>query len=190
MNAAEFVHAFGYYAVVVGTFFEGELVMLAAGVAACAGVLSLPGVILAGMLGIFASDTFCFLLGRLAGDRIKRWFPRLHARLGGVFRLIESRGRILVVCFQFFPGLCTVTPVAFGMTAIPIARFMALDLVGNVVWTLVFSCGGYAFGTLFERMVHDSYRWELGLIGALACAGLAVWRISRIFGAKAAQPAG
>jgi membrane protein DedA with SNARE-associated domain len=189
MNATDFVHAYGYYAVVVGTFFEGELVMLAAGVAAYAGVLSLPAVILAGMLGIFASDTFCFLLGRVAGSRLKRWFPRLHARLAGALRLIENQGNVLIVFYQFFPGLCTVTPMAFGMTAIPLVRFLALDLMGNVFWTLAFSFGGYAFGTVFERLVHDSYRWELGLIGLLAGAGLAVWKISRIFGAKAAQPA-
>src|SRR5471032_1206343 len=118
MTASALVHEYGYCAVVVGTFFEGEMVMLAAGVAACAGLLSLPGVILAGMAGIFASDTFCFLLGRLAGERLKGWFPRLHARLGGIFRLIERHDEKLIVYFQFFPGLCTVTPVAFGMSQI------------------------------------------------------------------------
>lgn len=179
MNATEFVRDYGYYAIVVGTFFEGEMIMLAAGLAACAGVLSLPGVILAGMTGIFASDTFCFLLGRYAGERLKGWFPRLYARLNGVFRLIERHDEKLVIYFQFFPGLCTVTPMAFGMSRIAMGRFMTLDFVGNAVWTLVFSFGGYLFGSGFERVVTTARSWEWLVCGGLLCGGLAAWRIWR-----------
>jgi len=187
MIAADFVRDYGYFAVAVGTFFEGELIMLAAGVAASTGILSLPIVILAGMAGIFASDTFCFLLGRLAGERIKRWFPKLHARLDGVFRLIEDHQDKLIVYFQFFPGLCTVTPVAFGMTRISISRFMALDLVGNASWTLVFSFGGYAFGAAFEQVARDARVWEGVVLGLAVIAGLMVWRVGRTSAKRIAQ---
>lgn len=190
MNAASFVHDYGYYAVVAGTFFEGEMVMLAAGAAAGAGLLSLPAVIVAGMAGIFASDTFCFLLGRLAGERIKRWFPGLYGRLGGVFRLIERHEDKLIVYFQFFPGFCTVTPVAFGMTRISMARFMALDLLGNTFWTLVFSLGGYGFGAAFEQAVRDAHRWRLAGCGLLLALGLAAWWIGRAAAKRLARPAG
>jgi membrane protein DedA with SNARE-associated domain len=187
MNSVELVRDYGYYAIVVGTFFEGELIMLAAGVAACAGVLSLPLVILSGMAGIFASDTFCFLLGRLAGARFKRWFPGLHARLGPVFRMIERYEDQLIVYYQFFPGLCTVTPIAFGMTHISVARFMTLDLIGNAFWTLVFSVGGYAFGTAFVRFVQDAHRWEPLAIGALVLVALFFWGLRRFVGKKVAR---
>jgi membrane protein DedA with SNARE-associated domain len=190
MTAADFVHDYGYYAVMVGTFFEGEMVMLAAGVAASTGLLSLPYLILAGMTGIFASDTFCFLLGRLLGERLKRWFPRLHARLDGVFRLIERYQDQLIVYFQFFPGLCTVTPVAFGMTRIPLLRFMALDFVGNAFWTLVFSLGGYAFGATFEKLVQDSRRWELGIYGVFIVVVLLAWWIKRLVGRRLSRVTG
>ena len=187
MNAAELVRDYGYYAVLVGTFFEGELIMLAAGVAACAGILSLPGVILAGMAGIFASDTLCFLLGRLAGDRLKGWFPRLHARAGGIFRLIERHDEKFIVYYQFFPGLCTVTPVAFGMSGISAWRFMALDFLGNALWTLVFSLGGYAFGAAFARLVDDAHQWTAPLAGVLAVAGLVLWWVCRARAGRAAK---
>ena len=182
MNFAQLVHDYGYLAVFVGTFFEGELIMLAAGMAASAGLLDLSGVVLAGMAGIFASDTVCFLLGRLAGERLKRWFPGLHGRLGGVFRLIEKHDDKLIVYFQFFPGLCTITPVAFGLSRIPVGRFMALDLLGNALWTLVFSIGGFAFGAAFGRFVAVAHEW-LGLIAAVAVSAGAVlwWFYRRLF---------
>lgn len=175
MNAADFVRDYGYYAVFAGTFFEGEMVMLAAGVAASTGILGLPAVIFVGMAGIFASDTVCFVLGRLLGGRIRRWFPRLHARLDGAFRLIERYEDKLIIYFQFFPGLCTVTPMAFGMTGISVTRFMALDLIGNALWTFVFALGGYGFGAAFEGVVHDARRWGSVLGTLLVLAGLIVW---------------
>ena len=187
MSAAELLHDYGYYAVFVGTFFEGELIMLAAGMAACAGILTLPGIILAGMAGIFASDTFCFLLGRLAGRRLKGWFPRLHARMGGVFRLIERHDEKLIIYFQFFPGLCTVTPIAFGLSQISVARFMALDLVGNALWTLVFSLGGYAFGSAFVQLVGEAHQWTALAMGVLAAAGLIAWLVCRILAGRATK---
>ena len=188
MNPTDLVRDYGYYAIVVGTFFEGELIMLAAGIAAAAGLLSLPGAILAGMAGVFASDTFCFLLGRFAGERIKGWFPRLHARLGGVFGLIERHQEKLIVFFQFFPGLCTVAPVAFGMSKISTWRFMALDFVGNACWTLVFSLGGYAFGAAFEHVVRDAREWQWLAAAVLAIAGLVVWQVGRAVSGRMVRP--
>lgn len=187
MNSVELIRDYGYYAIVVGTFFEGELVMLAAGMAACAGLLSLPGVILAGMAGIFVSDTFCFLLGRFAGERLKGWFPRLHARLVGVFKLIERHDEKLVICFQFFPGLCTVTPVAFGMSRISMPRFMALDFVGNAFWTLVFSLGGYAFGSAFERLVREAREWQWLACSVAVVVGLTTWQVWRALSGRLAK---
>jgi membrane protein DedA with SNARE-associated domain len=180
MNAAELVRHYGYYAVIVGTFFEGELIMLAAGVAACAGMLSLSGVIAAGMVGIFASDTVCFLIGRLAGRRIERWFPNLHARIGRIFRMIERHDEKLVVYFQFFPGLCTITPMAFGMSRISTLRFMMLDLIGNALWTLLFAFGGYAFGAAFARFVDDAHDW-VWLAAAALIVAYSTWNVARLW---------
>jgi membrane protein DedA with SNARE-associated domain len=184
MNAADFIHHYGYYAVAVGTDLEGELVMAAAGVTAAAGFLTLPGIILAGMAGIFASDTFCFFAGRLAGGWIRRKFPRFHTRLDRALKMIGRHEDRLIVYFQFFPGLCTVTPIAFGMSGISTARFMALDLVGNAVWTLVFSLGGYVFGAAFGQMVRQSLRWEIGAAAIVIMVVAAAWMLSRNLGRR------
>ena len=169
---------YGYLAIGIGTFFEGETVMLAAGAAAGAGYLALPGIILASMLGIFASDTFCFFAGRIVGNRLVRWFPSLHARLAIVFRMIERHDQKLILGFQFVPGLCTVTPVAFGMTRISAGRFMALDLVGNAVWTLIFAFAGYIFGQVFSVAFPGAQPWIFATTLAVVVEGVGVyfWR--------------
>ena len=181
MIAPELLTGSGYALIVTGTFFEGELVMLAAGMAASAGFLSLPGIIIAGMVGIFLSDTVCFLIGRLAGARLAGWFPKLHARLGPVYRLVEEHDEKMLIFFQFFPGLCTITPVAFGMTRIPIGRFMALDLLGNATWTLVFSLLGYFFEAAVSRYFGFAHPWLVATSYLFLVCGLGafLWQLHR-----------
>ena len=179
MIHSEYFHAGAYLAIVVGTFFEGEMVMLAAGVAAGSGLLSLPLIIAAGMTGIFASDTLCFLIGRFAGSSLARWFPRAHARLDGIFRLIQRHDEKLLVFYQFVPGLCTITPVAFGMTRIPLGRFLLLDGLGNGIWTFGFACGGFVCGAAFGHYLSALPAWEVatGYAAGLTMAGLLLWQI-------------
>jgi|GEM_PF-6956515 len=100
---------------------------------------------------------------------------------------MERHDEKLVVFYQFVPGLCTVTPVAFGLSRIPVLRFMALDLLGNTFWTLIFSLGGYGFGAAFASGVDGvrSWEWPAGAIAAVL--SLAIWFVCRVLGARFAK---
>jgi membrane protein DedA with SNARE-associated domain len=179
MTAPDLIHHYGYAAIVVGTCFEGEVIVLAAGVALSAGWLAWPGTIAAGMAGIFISDTFCFLVGRFAGAQLIRRFPKLRGRLDGAFSLIERHREKLIVCFQFFPGMCTVTPVAFGMSRISFGRFLAFDLIGNALWSVSFCVAGYLGGAAILGTFANLPTWipcAGWALGALTIAGLVLRR--------------
>jgi membrane protein DedA with SNARE-associated domain len=181
MSADELIQHYGNFAIAVGTFCEGETVMLAAGALAGAGLLTLPLAIASSMAGIFASDTVCFFAGRLAGNRLIRWFPRLHGRLAAVFRLIERHDQKLILGYHFIPGFCTVTPMAFGMTRISASRFLALDLPGNAAWTLAFVSMGYLFGEAYRFTFPAGRHGMLPIAIAIFIAGAAFfsWRRHR-----------
>lgn len=167
MNWTELIHHYGWLAIVVGTFFEGEWAMLAAGIGVRAGWLSPWTVVFAGMGGTFASDMTCFWFGRLGGPALVRRWPGLWRRLTPVRELMERHQGLLIVGYQFVPGLCTVTPVAFGLSRIRASRFMALNAVGIVAWTALFSSGGYAAATV---LLDGEGLWLLipVLVGAVA----------------------
>lgn len=169
MHPAALIHSYGYVAIVIGTFFEGEVMMLAAGMLAAAGMLSLGGVIVTGMAGTFASDVTCFLLGRFAGHRLGRWFPALFRQLSRAFDLMADYDQVLLVFYQFVPGLCTVTPMAYGMTRISARRFLMLDLVGNTLWTVTFASAGFFAGRAAVRLARTANHWVW--IAALAALG-------------------
>jgi membrane protein DedA with SNARE-associated domain len=100
------------------------------------------------MGGTFASDMACFWFGRLGGPALVQRCPKLWLRLAPVRHLMERNQALLIVGYQFVPGLCTVTPIAFGLSRIRAGRFMALNAVGIVAWTGLFASGGYACATV------------------------------------------
>lgn len=64
MTIADFLSHYGYLALLIGTFLEGETILVLGGLAAHQGYLDLAGVILAAFAGSLMGDQFFFLLGR------------------------------------------------------------------------------------------------------------------------------
>jgi len=73
MDIPGLIQSYGYLAVAVGTFLEGESVLLTAGAAAFHGYLWMPAIILIATLSGFLGDQISFYAGRKYG------IPRLAA---------------------------------------------------------------------------------------------------------------
>jgi membrane protein DedA with SNARE-associated domain len=79
VNLAELIQTYGYLALAVGTFFEGEAVLLLAGFAVQRGYMSLGDVILVAMAASVVGDQIYYHLGRSQGPRLLRRFPSLQS---------------------------------------------------------------------------------------------------------------
>ena len=64
MTLESMINTHGYWAVLVGTFFEGETVLLLGGFAASQGYLVLRWVIVVAFFGTLCADQLFFFLGR------------------------------------------------------------------------------------------------------------------------------
>ncbi len=64
MTLESFIQTYGYLALLVGTFLEGETILVLAGFAAHLGYLNLPWVILVAFVGTLSGDQLFFYLGR------------------------------------------------------------------------------------------------------------------------------
>ena len=69
MSPEVLLHKFGYLAVFVGTFLEGETILVMAGFFAERGYLKLPFVIATACCGAYSGHVFWFWLGRTQGVR-------------------------------------------------------------------------------------------------------------------------
>ena len=80
MDIPGLVDTYGYWAVLVGAFLEGETIHALAGLAAYRGYLDFRWVVLIAMIAGFLGDQFYFFLGRYKGSAILARFPNWQER--------------------------------------------------------------------------------------------------------------
>ena len=160
----------GLPAVLVGSGVEGEPFAIAGGMLAHRDVVPLWVAVAAAILGAFAVDLFWFTLGRRYRDH--RWVQAAHKRPGFArsLRLIERYSAFAVPLFRFAYGLRAVAPIAVGTSRIATARFLLLGFAAAVVWGLIFTLIGYAFGAAIGPWTGDLTVFGM-LIGAILLIG-------------------
>ncbi|MCR4333196.1 MAG: DedA family protein [Sulfuricaulis sp.] len=176
----ELIKNYGYLAILIGTFLEGETILILGGFAAHMGFLELPWVIASAIVGSFSGDQLYFYIGRHYGPKIIA--KRLSWQEGAakVYRHLHRHKNLLILSFRFFYGFRNVTPFAVGAAHISRSRFFALNLIGAIVWAISFSYAGYLFGEAFRLLLDDFKRYELYVLFALVFVGLMVWLITLI----------
>ncbi|MCB1734749.1 MAG: DedA family protein [Gammaproteobacteria bacterium] len=175
MSLETLVSTYGYAAVGIGAFVEGETIVMLGGFAAHRGYLELPWVILVAFLGSFIGDQFYFHLGRAKGEEWIRKLPHVGKKSDKVFALLNKHQTWLILGFRFLYGLRTVTPILVGAARISPARFFLLNFLGAMVWAIVIGAVGYVFGNIFKVLLGDLKRYEMLLFAAMASLGLVFW---------------
>ncbi len=179
MSLAHLIHVYGYIAILIGCFFEGEAVLVLGGMAAAQGYLVLAGVMVAGFIGSVTGDQLFFHLGRRYGPEAVARKPRLHkanARLQGWIRRHETA---LLLGFRFLYGLRSAAPFVFGASPIGRARFTFLNAIGAAVWAVAVSYGGYVAGGAFAAILAHVAHYELLLLLVVAAAAAGLWLLTR-----------
>jgi len=176
VEAPAIVEPYGYAALVIGTFLEGEVALAVAGYAARGGHLSLAWVMAFGGLGVFLSDWTCFLLGRFCSRLLFARFPGLRRRIAAPLARIERDPVWFVIAFQFIPAASTVTPIALGMSRIAAWRFLVLDLIGIALWTTSFAVLGYLCGAALGVFLSDLHRYDAWAIVLVVALAAIIWR--------------
>jgi membrane protein DedA with SNARE-associated domain len=179
MSVAELLAHYGYLALFVGTFLEGETILVMAGYAAHRGYLSLFWVLVIAMAGGFMGDQLYFHLGRRHGWNILERFPDLAPRARRVQVLLDRYHLPLILGIRFMYGLRIAGPLAIGMSSVGWLRFFALNLLGAIIWAILIGGAGYAFGEAMQWLLSDIKHYENGLLASIASAGIAVWLFHR-----------
>jgi membrane protein DedA with SNARE-associated domain len=176
----ELIKNYGYLAILIGTFLEGETILILGGFAAHMGFLELPWVIASAIAGSFSGDQLYFYIGRHYGPKIIA--KRLSWQEGAqkVYKHLHRHKNLLILSFRFFYGFRNVTPFAVGAAHISRSRFFTLNLIGAIVWAISFAYAGYLFGEAFRLLLDDFKRYELYVLFALVFVGLMIWLITLI----------
>ena len=150
-------------------------VLLAAGVLVGMGKMALIPVILLTVLASVPVDLFWFWLGRLRGARVLHLLCMLSLEPDYCVRNTESvfkkLGPISLVVGKFVPGLQTLAPPMSGLTGVSIITFLAMDLLGALLWAGSF----ISLGMFFHNEVESIFRAaaEFGVMAGVSL-GIAV----------------
>jgi membrane protein DedA with SNARE-associated domain len=166
---------FGYAAVLIGTFFEGETVLVLAGFAVHRGYMSLSLVIVSGFAGTVIGDQFYFFLGRRRGVRVLSRHPDWNRRIIKFMRLMDRHQNAILVLFRFMYGLRTVAPFAIGLSRISARKFIIFNIISAALWTAIVTMLGYLFGQTVEFLINDVKKYELIIIAVLLLLAAAVY---------------
>ena len=166
------IDSYGYLAVFVGAFLEGETVLALAGLAASRGYLDFYTVAVVALIAGFAGDQLYFFLGRRHGSRILARFPDARTRAHRFDELLARWHAPLILAIRFMYGFRIVGPVLLGMGRVPAWKFMVFNFLGAMIWAPLVAGIGYAFGNIVNSVLADLQRYEIWLFTAVIAAGI------------------
>ena len=175
MALEHLIDSYGYLALVVGTFLEGETILVLGGIAAKLGYLRLPWVIVSAFAGTLMSDQLFFFLGRRQGQALLSKYPHWNSRAVKVHRMLERHRIPIIIGFRFVYGFRTVTPFVLGMSRVPVIEFIIFNVIGAAAWASAIACLGYAFGKAMELLLGDIHQYEKWILLSVIAAGFIIW---------------
>ena len=154
----------------LGLIVPGILVLLITGYAAGSGNISLEFGWLAGVFGTLIGDNISYLLGRHCTQKIgviKSFVEKNQA----LSQKINSERWYILIFFPFPPYLRVALPAILGFTGYPVKRWIALDLVGAMLFNTAFILTGYFVAKttgLFTKATNISNYVQYIFMGLLA----------------------
>jgi membrane protein DedA with SNARE-associated domain len=164
----------GVLAEVVGVPISSVPLLLAAGALAGSRQLSLSTLTALSLAACLLGDIGWYELGRRRGFSILRLLCRISLEPDSCVRRTEDRfarqgGRALLIA-KFVPGLGTAAPPLAGLLRMPMARFLAWDTAGSLLWAGSYLAAGYLFSPELGLLGHYARRLGAALVVLLAAA--------------------
>ena len=183
MDLPALLHHYGYLLIFIGTFAEGETLLLLGGYFAHRGYLDLYGVMATAFVAAVCGDQVFFHLGRRHAAKLFERFPHLHDKVRIAVHRAERHQNIVVLCMRFLWGLRIAVPVAMGMTRMNAQKFLWLNLLSAAIWAAFFALLGFSTSRVVAQVVDNLHRYELWIAGVLVAVGALVlilrWRSAR-----------
>lgn len=179
MDINHLISQYGYAALVIGSVAEGETITLLGGVAAHQGLLRFWLVVVSVALGGMIGDQLLYLVGRRYGTKILRRFSRHRDKIHQAQSLIRRHPYLFVIGSRFMYGFRIIGPLLIGTSRLRPKIFLPLNIVGAIVWALLFTTLGYIGGEVIGPWLHqfDQHvkRWIWLILAIVLVVALRWW---------------
>jgi len=162
-----YIAKYGYIGIFIGTFLEGETTVLLGGIFSKLGYMNIEKVILWAFLGTFAGDLTFFSIGRMFGKNIIEKYEFLRNRVPLANKIIKKYGYFIIFIIRFLVGIRAIILLLLGCTNIKLSKFVFLNMLNSVLWSILVTTIGYVFGKVVFVFVSDIKQYEEYIIPAV-----------------------
>jgi len=171
---------FGYPALFLGSFLEGESFLIAAGFLAKRGYLNLNLIIIVAMAGAYLGDVALYFLGRKNGEKVISKFPQTAIYYPKAKRLFDKYGMWAIFLTRYLYGLRFASAAFFGLMKMRPRNFLFLAFVSCLVWSILMGNLGYMFGASLEALIGQLKQYEKIIAVVIVALGITIWSVRRI----------
>ncbi|MFZ4627938.1 MAG: DedA family protein [Blastocatellia bacterium] len=132
-------------------FLPGDSLLFAIGALTSTGALDVYWISILLIIAAILGDTVNYWIGHSIGPRIftsnqSRWLNREH--LERTHRFYEKYGGKTIILARFMPIIRTFAPFVAGIGRMSYGRFLLYNVVGGVIWIVLFVAAGFWFGNI------------------------------------------
>jgi membrane protein DedA with SNARE-associated domain len=167
-----FLQQYGYIALLIGSFLEGESALLIASSLIHRGVFYFPFTVLAAFGGSFISDWVYYLVGRWNGKYFVKKRPKLQDRVKPVTDFFHRHRLAILLSYRFLYGFRIVIPLVIGMSGLAPATYLFYSILNGIIWATIVTSAGYGIGLLLDLTVQSVENNLLLVIAGFGCFGL------------------
>jgi len=136
---------------VVTPFLPGDSLIFAVGALAAKEALNVYWVSGLMIIAVILGDTLNYWIGYQIGPKIfasekSRWLNRQH--LERTHQFYEKYGGKTIIIARFMPIIRTFAPFVAGIGRMSYGRFLVYNVVGGILWIVIFIVAGYLFGNI------------------------------------------
>ncbi|MGC4020512.1 MAG: DedA family protein [Cyclobacteriaceae bacterium] len=146
----QFINEFGYLALMIGTFFEGETAILTASSLIHRGLFDFPFTVLFAFAGSFVSDWIYYLIGHFNGKIFLANRPKLQARVEPVNNFFRTHKFQILFSYRFLYGFRIIIPLVIGMSGLTPTSYLFYSVVTGLIWATTISTVGYWTGRILD----------------------------------------
>jgi membrane protein DedA with SNARE-associated domain len=181
MTLEHLIDSYGYLAILIGTFLEGETILILGGITAKLGYLQLSWVIVYAFCGTLIGDQLFYFLGRYQGASFLQRHPAWNSRAEKVRRILEGHRILIILGFRFLYGFRIITPFVIGMSRIAFLEFAILNVISAAIWSIIIGLLGFAFGHGLELVLGDIRLYEIAIMATVLLMGTLIWIIHIVY---------
>jgi membrane protein DedA with SNARE-associated domain len=170
----DFLNEYGYLALMVGTFLEGETAILVASSLISQGLFGIPATVFFGFAGSFVSDWIYYGIGYFNGKYFLSKRPKLQQKLLPVQNFLYKNSTQVLLSYRFLYGFRVIIPISIGLSKIKPSKFLLFSIVSGILWASVVSSIGYTVGRFFEIKTHIFEENIFLIVGGFALFGLLI----------------